>query len=219
MRHVADPEVCSQRFDAQSFQSDKSFASLGINLQQVVICLARSQTSLAMLMGQEAEQTRHQITSQIDRLERLRKDDRRYEEVTRSLFYTNMFSRQEQVSNNFDGIENSYDWIFEEPHKSKPTSVARWDDFAWWLKSGHGVYWINGKSGSGKSTLMTYLCNHERQEELLKGWYPQRRLLTPTFFFWNAGTQQQKTIVGLIRSLIYQMLTQCKELIACFKVR
>ena len=178
-------------------------------------------------MKQESEVTRRHITAQVDRVERLHIDDRRYDEIINSLFYPDIFSRQEMVDNQFDGIENSYDWIFDEPQthrrgsidsNSSQSLVPQWDDFAHWLKSGHGVYWINGKAGSGKSTLMNCICTHSRRLELLGEWCSSRRLLTPTFFFWNAGSNQQKTIDGLLRSLIYQMLTECRELIGCFKV-
>lgn len=178
-------------------------------------------------MVKESEQTRHYITTQIDRLERLHMDSRLYDGVTRSLFYSDIFSRQEQVDHEFDGIKDSYDWIFDEPQtprsgsfdrRSPQERVAPWDNFAHWLRSGHGVYWINGKAGSGKSTLMNYICNHNRKLELLREWCPERRLLTPTFFFWNAGTYMNKSIDGLLRSLTYQMLTECHDLIGCFKV-
>ena len=65
---------------------------------------------------------------------------------------------------------------------------------------------------------MNYICYHEKAKKYLKLWSANRQLLTPTFFFWNAGVHQQKTIDGLLRSLIYQMLTGCPEFIACFKV-
>jgi len=93
-----------------------------------------------------------------------------------------------------------------------------WDDFTLWLKSGQGLYWINGKAGSGKSTLMNYLCQHGRRREYLREWCPDRLLLTPSYFFWAAGSMQQKSIDGLLRSLIYQMLTECRELVNCLKV-
>ena len=178
-------------------------------------------------MVQESAQTHHVITAQIERIERLHIDDRWYEEFVNSLFYPNISSRQEQVDSLFDGIKNSYDWIFDEPQtqnlgryqKGYPRDRAlRWDDFARWLKSGHGVYWINGKAGSGKSTLMNHICNHSRRLELLGEWCSNRRLLTPTFFFWNAGTRLQKSIDGLLRSLVYQMLKECRELVGCFSV-
>ena len=189
--------------------------------------LANAQTSLDDLVVQESAQTRRYITAQIDRVERLHIDDRRYEEIVDSLFYPDISSRQEQVDNLFDGIKNSYDWIFNEPQTHRLESYdkgyphrqeRRWDDFARWLKSGHGVYWINGKAGSGKSTLMNHICHHSRRLELLGEWCSDRRLLTPTFFFWNAGTRLQKSIDGLLRSLVYQMLKECRELVGCFSV-
>ena len=178
-------------------------------------------------MVQESAQTRHCITAQIDRVERLHIDDRRYKEIVNSLFYPDISSRHEQVDSQFDGIKNSYDWIFDDPQTHRPGShdegfsqqhQRRWDDFARWLKSGHGVYWINGKAGSGKSTLMNHICNHGRRLELLEEWCSGRRLLTPTFFFWNAGSRLQKSIDGLLRSLVYQILKECRELVGCFGV-
>ena len=178
-------------------------------------------------MVYESVQTRHYITAQIDRVERLHIDDRRYEEILKSLFYPDISSRMEQVDSQFNGIKSSYDWIFDDPQTHKLGSYNKgysqqqerqWDDFARWLKSGHGVYWINGKAGSGKSTLMNHICNHSRRLELLGKWCSGRRLLTPTFFFWNAGTRLQKSIDGLLRSLVYQMLKDCRELVECFSV-
>ena len=178
-------------------------------------------------MVQETTQTRHYIAEQIGHVEKLHIDDRRYEEIVHSLFYPDISSRQEQVDDQFDGIKNSYDWIFDDPRTHRLESYDkyssqhqehRWDDFARWLKSGHGVYWINGKAGSGKSTLMNHICNHSRRLKLLGEWYSDRRLLTPTFFFWNAGTRLQKSIDGLLRSLVYQMLKECRELVGCFGV-
>ncbi len=180
-------------------------------------------TTLATISAQEAELTRQHTTTQVRRLERLHVDDRRFEEVTRSLFYPEIFSRQEQIENVFDGIESSYDWIFDKPrtrekdisNQANPhTPTPLWK----WLESGHGVYWINGKAGSGKSTLMNHICSYNRRLELLQEWSSHRRLLTPSFFFWNSGSRQQKTIDGLLRSLIYQMLNECRQLITCFEV-
>lgn len=179
------------------------------------------------LVRQQSAQTRHHITAQVDRVERLHIDDRRYEEIVDSLFYPDISSRQEQVDNLFDGVKKSYDWIFDKPQTHGLRSFdkgysqqqeCQWDDFARWLESGHGVYWINGKAGSGKSTLMNHICHHSRKLELLEQWCSERRLLTPTFFFWNAGTRLQKSIDGLLRSLFYQMLKECRELVPCFSV-
>lgn len=194
------------------------------SLQYIITSLANSQTSLNTLVVQESEETRQYITAQINRVERVHLDGRWYEEITRSLFYPDISSRQEMVDSEFDGIKNSYNWIFDKPQTcrigsfDKQNFAPQWDDFAHWLRSGHGVYWINGKAGSGKSTLTNYIRDDSRTLVLLEEWCSNRRLLTPTFFFWNAGTRLQKSIDGLLRSLVYQMLRECPELIGCLSV-
>ncbi|MCJ1431145.1 hypothetical protein MMC27_000496 [Xylographa pallens] len=185
----------SQRFDTQGLRIDKSFANLDRYLQHIITCLANCQTSLKALVVQESEETRHCITMQIDRLQKTHIDDCRYNEIIASLFYPDISSRQEQVDHQFDGIRNSYDWIFKDSRTCRSGSsdeppqerAPRWDNFACWLKSGHGVYWINGKTGSGKSTLMNYICTQKHRLDLLKEWCSNRQVLTPVFFFWNSG--------------------------------
>ncbi|KAL9008432.1 MAG: hypothetical protein Q9173_006443 [Seirophora scorigena] len=215
----------SQQFDVQNVQNSTSFADLDTSLQHVVECLAESQTSLSKLVVTQAEQTRSHTTTQIQHLEQIHVDDRRYDEVIKSLFYPDIFSRQEQIDHGFDGIENSYEWVFHENPPREDSDIShdgdrpigsRWDDFATWLKSGQNLYWIKGKAGSGKSTLMNYICQHHLRLQFLREWCTDMRLLTPTYFFWTAGTRQQKSIDGFLRSLIYQMLTECHELIVCF---
>jgi len=147
---------------------------------------------LATLTAQESDQTRSHITAQVHQLEQLRLGDRLYDEVTRSLLYPDIFSRQEQVGHVFDGIEDSYDWIFQKPRAREigednqdvdEGQGSLWDDFSVWLKSGQGLYWINGKAGSGKSTLMNYICQDGRRLEYLKECSPNGLLLTPSYFF------------------------------------
>ena len=167
---------------------------------------------------QESEDIRLCVTTQVGSLKEVHIDDRRYDDIVQSLSFSRISSRQEQVDNQFDSITNSYDWIFDNPRRNRSDDCPLWSYFAQWLKSGHGVYWINGKAGSGKSTLMHYIYTHERPLEYLGSWSSTRRLLTPAFFFWNSGVPLQKTIDGLLRSVIYQMLRECRELVGCFDV-
>ena len=216
-------DIFSQRFDVQTLASDSKLASLDQNLQHVICSLASQKTSFCDLLRSEAEQTREQLTSAVTRLERMhfedraqREEDKWYDELTRSLFYPEITSRQEQIEETFDGIKDSYDWIFGEPLLDN--GVPKWTDFSQWLKSGDNVYWVNGKAGSGKSTLMNRICNHPRTKKFLQQWADGKQLLTPTHFFWNAGNRQQKTIDGLLRSLAYQILTECRQLAVSVQV-
>ena len=87
-----------------------------------------------------------------------------------------------------------------------------WHDFMRWLESGHGTYWISGKAGSGKSTLMNLICQDPRTDAALRVWSGTSEVLLLKFFFWNAGTELQKSSRGLLRSIIYQIMEKTPEL-------
>jgi hypothetical protein len=68
------------------------------------------------------------------------------------------------------------------------------------------------QAGSGKSTLMKYICDHERTVKALKQWAAPAELCTAQYFFWNQGHDLEKTQVGLLRSIVYQILRSIPEL-------
>jgi len=103
---------------------------------------------------------------------------------------------------------DTYEWIFKAPEQDR-----RWSDFAEWLRSGHSLYWISGKAGSGKSTLMKYICSNPTTTDLLNSWRGSSTLLQARFFFWAAGHTLQSSHEGLLRGLLYTLLTQCPRLI------
>jgi hypothetical protein len=73
---------------------------------------------------------------------------------------------------------------------------------------------VSGKPGSGKSTLMKFICEHEATKETLQTWANGQQLVVANFFFWNAGRQVlQRSQEGLLRSILYQILRQCPDLI------
>ncbi|KAK4182585.1 hypothetical protein QBC35DRAFT_395679 [Podospora australis] len=78
----------------------------------------------------------------------------------------------------------------------------------WWLRSGSGVFHIAGKPGSGKSTLMKYLATHPMTQELLVKWAGTEHLILSHFFFWKPGTDEQKTMRGLQRGILYDILAK-----------
>ncbi|KAH0538897.1 hypothetical protein FGG08_004553 [Glutinoglossum americanum] len=93
-----------------------------------------------------------------------------------------------------------------------------WSSLPNWLKKGKGVYWIHGKAGSGKSTLMKHIFDDQRTHKYLSFWarnaFPQEApLCLATFFFWNSGTKEQKSQMGLLRALLFQVLEQYPDLI------
>ena len=125
---------------------------------------------------------------------------------TESLFFPEIYSRQETIT---EAYEQTFQWIFDESGKA----VRPWSNFNQWLERCEGTYWINGKAGSGKSTLMSFICTNARATASLKVWSDTKELVTPTFFFWNPGSAMQKSTIGLLRSLIYQILLEHQGLI------
>ncbi|KUJ09979.1 uncharacterized protein LY89DRAFT_689860 [Mollisia scopiformis] len=120
--------------------------------------------------------------------------------ILRTLLFEEMEQRQETIQ---DAHKATLDWMFK-PDKEK---------FVEWLEAERGIYWVRGKAGSGKSTLMKYICNHETTLKTLRRWAGTKQLFTASFFFWNSGYPMQKSQIGLLRSLLYQVLRACPALI------
>ena len=53
---------------------------------------------------------------------------------------------------------------------------------------------------------MKYVYNDERTSQILAQWSGSMPVLVATFFFWNSGTQEQRSQIGLLRSLLFQIL-------------
>lgn len=95
----------------------------------------------------------------------------------------------------------TFSWVLD-PESENET----WGHLPTWLKGGSGIYWLQGKAGSGKSTLMKFLHDDERTQEYLKLWADKSELIFASFFFYAQGQSEQKSQVGLLRSLLHQVL-------------
>lgn len=126
-------------------------------------------------------------------------------EIVQELHFETQTERYEAVH---DAHVKTFGWIFQ-----RNSPEALYDCFVTWLESGKDLYWINGKAGSGKSTLMRYICDDPRTKEHLLAWSGDSKLVTADFYFWNIGNKLQKSQLGLLRSLIYQVLDQVSDLI------
>jgi hypothetical protein len=76
------------------------------------------------------------------------------------------------------------------------------------------MLWIKGKPGSGKSTLLKYaLDNHGARDSDL----------VLSFFFHGRGDELQRTLLGLFRSLLHQVLKEApdvlQDLVARFETK
>ncbi|GAB7324278.1 hypothetical protein MBLNU13_g08249t1 [Cladosporium sp. NU13] len=131
-----------------------------------------------------------------------------------SLEHPDMFSRHRQIHAPATG---TFEWLFMEGssrNDQSPRSIELQGRFSKWLRSSQPVFWINGKAGSGKSSLMAFIESHERTHDLLKIWAGGRRLHVLSFFFWRAGSEIQKSIPGVLQSLLYQLVRAKPEIIS-----
>ena len=128
-----------------------------------------------------------------------------HQRLLESLYFAEILSRQEGIA---QAHKKTFEWIFDKAgNQDRP-----WYHFVDWLEKGHGTYWISGKAGAGKSTLMSFICQDSRTEVALGVWCGINEVFIPNFFFWNPGTQLQKSLVGLLRSLIYQLVKRFPDL-------
>lgn len=127
--------------------------------------------------------------------------------ILKSLLFQSISARYLQVAK---AHQDTFQWIFRDP----PVDASyHWSNFANWLQFENGIYWVSGKAGSGKSTLMKFLSDHERTQQLLQSWSHPLSPDIVSFYFWNSGTPEQKSCNGLLRTLLYDVLSKHRELI------
>jgi len=123
-----------------------------------------------------------------------------------SLWFPAMTDRQEGIRNAF---EETYEWIF----RDSVLSQKPWDDFRTFLLQDQRTYWVTGKPGSGKSTLMKYIISNTQTEECLKTWAHGNKLVMAQYYFFHKGSEMQKSELGVLRSVLYQILKARRDLI------
>ncbi|KAK1977787.1 hypothetical protein LZ30DRAFT_730850, partial [Colletotrichum cereale] len=77
--------------------------------------------------------------------------------------------------------------------------LLRHKTFEEWTRQHRGLVWIKGKPGSGKSTLMKYALKN------VPPLYKMKPLVL-SFFFHGRGHELQRSLPGLFRSLLHQLL-------------
>lgn len=59
---------------------------------------------------------------------------------------------------------------------------------------------------------MKYLYDHESTNRYLRVWSGNEPLVKASFYFWNPGQQMQKSLEGLLQTLLYHILNACPDL-------
>jgi hypothetical protein len=136
-----------------------------------------------------------------------------HRDILETLRYPDMLHRQQEISPPTAG---TYEWIFtgESPYHDDPAKgqrflsvdVERRQKLLRWFSSDQSLFWINGKPGSGKSSLMSFIANDQRTLQALRSGAGQQYMQIIKFFFWRPGSPMQRSVSGLLRSLLYQIL-------------
>jgi hypothetical protein len=119
-------------------------------------------------------------------------------EILKSLPFPTIHQRYEALTK---AHAKTFEWIFREE------AGGLWQSYTKWLGTGQGIYWIQGKAASGKSTLMRFISEDNRTVKYLSEWSGDLPLEVSRFYFWKSGVLEQRSLVGLLRSLLYETLS------------
>ncbi|KAF2628424.1 hypothetical protein BU25DRAFT_35405 [Macroventuria anomochaeta] len=128
------------------------------------------------------------------------------DEEEKQLFMSTL--RFDQIDARHITIKNAHaktcKWLL---HKSE---YVDWLDTAK-LPHHHGFLWIKGKPGTGKSTLMKFAFGKTSKSKTMK------HSVVIAFFFNARGEVLEKSVIGMYRSLLLQLLEQVPSLRCTFK--
>jgi hypothetical protein len=128
--------------------------------------------------------------------------------ILSDLQFWTMTQRQKLISKEH---QHTFEWIFDEKLNDLSGRNVKFVD---WLTRNESIYWISGRPGGGKSTLMKFIAEHPNTYRGLKEWSGGDRMISASFYFWSSAKDPlQKSGTGLLRSILYQILRQCPQLI------
>ena len=105
--------------------------------------------------------------------------------------------RQNDIS---DPAPDTCEWLSDHP------TYKRWTGWE------HPLLWIKGNPGTGKSTLLRHaLTLHEQDPD-------EDKPIFASFFFHGRGTEMQKSVLRLFRSLLHQILQHFRHLLQNFSL-
>lgn len=83
-----------------------------------------------------------------------------------------------------------------------------------WFKSENGIFWIVGRPGTGKSTLVKFMEQDVETQDLLTEWAGNKdRVVVVRVAISRAGPALQKSRLGMMQSIMYQILADDPELV------
>ncbi|KAK1847161.1 hypothetical protein CCHR01_10206 [Colletotrichum chrysophilum] len=150
--------------------------------------------------GQDGKGSLQRLLQKIKRLEERIPFIESNLKMIESLHFKMIEARHRSI---MEPYESTFTWILEDVAGTQPSRPV---EFVRWLRSRSGAFLLRGKAGSGKSTMMKYIFDHSQTRKLLKEWAGKKRLVMAKHFFWRTGNKLQRSIVGLLRTLLFEIL-------------
>ncbi|KAH6679845.1 Alpha/Beta hydrolase protein [Plectosphaerella plurivora] len=124
--------------------------------------------------------------------------------ILKALRYKSMNAWQDRI---IEAQKYTCDWLVD--LKEPPDSFWNWLN-----KPVEPIFWVSGKAGSGKSTLMRYIHEHSDVDENLKRWAGADQVTKAAFFFSEQAEKLLSSREGMLRSVLYQVLSSQTNLIS-----
>jgi len=204
--------IANIRDQLESFtkETESRDARIEQNLAKILAQLGpekRWQADVVRAAGRQSDepQITDLVSATLSAGARLERDEILERQTVDSLRFTGMKDRYEQIA---EAHKKTFEWVFDDESQSSRPGGRPWHDLNAWLMSEEQMYWVTGKPGAGKSTLMKFLYDDERLMARLRAWNSEIPIYPASFFFWNSGTTMQMSRIGLLRSLLYQTLSE-----------
>ncbi|KAK7973504.1 hypothetical protein PG988_007638 [Apiospora saccharicola] len=130
------------------------------------------------------------------------------QQLLKKLHFTSISTRERKIE---EAHEGTFKWLASPDVQVNHLSSCL--HFITWLRDGDGVFWIHGKPGSGKSTFMKYVFAQESVAEHLQHWAEGCQLVKASFYFWYSGHPLQRSLEGLLRTLLFEILRHVPDVI------
>ncbi|KAJ4317890.1 hypothetical protein N0V94_004720 [Neodidymelliopsis sp. IMI 364377] len=139
-----------------------------------------------------------EFSKQVDKLIEAASEAHFCDEMFARLVFDELNDRLHSVATPHEG---TLEWTFDDQQTDEGGVLE-------WLSNtrGENLFWITGRPGAGKTTLMKLLFRNDRIFDYLETWSGHAPGIISGFFFWNCGTELQKTGLGMLRSLLYESL-------------
>ncbi|KAJ4422169.1 hypothetical protein N0V82_003138 [Gnomoniopsis sp. IMI 355080] len=180
--------------------------------------------------AQECEDKLEELSSAIQGLSILTNRMSLENQVLRRLIFSSIFQRENDV---IDPSKNTFCWVFDAPQEldhlapeatagsnltqngsdEQALRLLMSQTLIAFLRRNAGTILLAGKAGCGKSTFMKYIAHHPTTKATLQEWAGDSKLVLVRVFFWKSDDAFQGSMVGFWRSVLFQILSQCPELV------